>query len=382
MSLTPLPVGFRRFHRQPFLDYQLNRLHALGWADPEDLHQVARRIRHFSDAVTELTALSARAKADGRLRNAASYLRGAEFFTPDTSSDKRPTYERYRAMFARATAEVPLVLHEVPYGTGALPVYRLPAPVGPAHGTVLVHGGFDSLIEEFFPVWERIAAAGFDVLAFEGPGQGGARVVHGLRFDHDWEKPVAAVLDHFRVDEASLVGISMGGYWALRAAAYEPRIVRVVSWSPVYDWLFQLPPALRSFVRWMVKFRGPMDQMIRVRMRLFPVLDHAVRQAMALCGGERPMDAVDWLLGMNHVHLGSERVTADVLLLAGERDAFQPPKLMEYQRRALTHARSVRTRTFTAAEHADQHCQMGNLALAVDVVTEWLASGTVVSSAA
>jgi hypothetical protein len=29
-------------------------------------------------------------------------------------------------------------------------------------------------------------------------------------------------------------------------------------------------------------------------------------------------------------------------------------------------------RTFTAAEHADQHCQMGNLDLACSVITEWL----------
>jgi alpha-beta hydrolase superfamily lysophospholipase len=61
---------------------------------------------------------------------------------------------------------------------------------GPSRGTVLLHGGFDSLIEEFFAIWQRIAAAGFDVIAFEGPGQGGARALGGLTFDHDWEKPV------------------------------------------------------------------------------------------------------------------------------------------------------------------------------------------------
>jgi pimeloyl-ACP methyl ester carboxylesterase len=85
-----------------------------------------------------------------------------------------------------------------------------------------VHGGFDSLIEEFVGIWQRIAAAGFDVIAFDGPGQGGARRIGGLPFDHDWEKPVGAVLDHFDVESAGLVGISMGGYWGLRAARSTP----------------------------------------------------------------------------------------------------------------------------------------------------------------
>ena len=42
------------------------------------------------------------------------------------------------------------------------------------------------------------------------------------------------------------------------------------------------------------------------------------------------------------------------------------------QARALTGARSVTTRMFTRAEQADQHCQMGNLELACEVLTTWL----------
>jgi hypothetical protein len=81
---------------------------------------------------------------------------------------------------------------------------------------------------------------------------------------------------------------------------------------------------------------------------------------------------VDWFLGMNTGHLGSERVTQDVLLCCGEHDAFQPPILARYQAAALTAARSVEVRMFTAAEHADSHCQMGNLDLACAVITAWL----------
>jgi hypothetical protein len=118
----------------------------------------------------------------------------------------------------------------------------------------------------------------------------------------------------------------------------------------------------RRFMRWSV----------RVRTRLVPMLRQVVDQALYLVDGDDPLDAVDWFLGMNAGHLGSERVTQDVLLLCGERDAFQPPVLTRAQARALVAARSVSVRTFTRAEHADQHCQMGNLELACRVLTAWL----------
>ena len=67
-----------------------------------------------------------------------------------------------------------LVRNDVAFRDASLPAYRLPAR-GRSCGTVLLHGGFDSLIEEFYAIWQRIAAAGFDVITFDGPGQGGAR---------------------------------------------------------------------------------------------------------------------------------------------------------------------------------------------------------------
>ena len=252
-GLARLPVGFERFHRQSFFNYQLNRAHALGYADRDELREAATGIRTHADCVAVFEALSAQAERDGRLRNATSYLRVAEFFTPPRSEEKVLRYRRYRQLFDAAFGSSGAMRHEVPYGGAALPAYRLAAIDGPSRGTVLVHGGFDSLIEEFFAIWERIAAAGFDVIAFEGPGQGGARALSGLTFDHDWEKPVGGVLDHFELDSAGLVGISMGGYWALRAAGREHRIDRVVAWPPVYDWLRRVPGVLRGATRAMLR---------------------------------------------------------------------------------------------------------------------------------
>lgn len=370
-ALAELPVGFERFHRRRWLNYQLNRAHALGYADTGELRETAATITSPAQVPDAFRALSERAEAQGRLRHATSYLRVAEFFTPPRSAEKVPIYRRYRDLFDAGFADSGVVRHEIAYGSSSLPAYLLRA-TGETQGTILLHGGFDSLIEEFFAIWQRIAVAGFDVVAFEGPGQGGARALGGLTFDHDWEKPVGAVLDHFDLDRAGLVGISMGGYWALRAAGREPRVDRVVSWPPVYDWLHRVPAPVRGATRAMLRRRRFMTWSVRVRTRLVPTLRQVVEQALYLVDGDEPMDAVDWFLGMNPEHLGSDGVTQDVLILCGEHDRFQPPALTRAQVRALTAARSVTVRTFTTAEHADQHCQMGNLDLACRVVTDWL----------
>ncbi|MFI7493322.1 alpha/beta hydrolase family protein [Kocuria sp. M4R2S49] len=373
-ELVALPVGFERFHRRDFINYQVNRAHALGFADRQELFGAAAHLRSLDDCVPVFETLSSRVAAEGRYRHATGYARIAEFFTPPRTVQKTDRYRRYLELFDTAFADAAIVRHRVPYAGAALPVYALPAAGSATGGTVLLHGGFDSLIEEFFPVCQRVAAAGFDVIAFEGPGQGGARTVHGLTFDHDWEKPVAAVLDHFRLDRAGLVGISMGGYWALRAAGREPRIHSVVAWPPVYDWMHRLPPVLRAPVRTMVRHREFMRWSVRTRSRLSPTLRVVVGQVLYMLDSDDPAEVAEWFLGMNAGHLDSGRVRQDVLLMCGEHDAFQPPSLTRAQAQALTAARNVTTRMFTQAEQADQHCQMGNLELACQVLTTWLRS--------
>ncbi|WP_350002461.1 alpha/beta fold hydrolase [Pseudarthrobacter sp. WHRI 8279] len=370
-ALVALPVGFERFHRRDFINYQLNRAHALGFADRDELLGAATHIRGMEDCAAVFEGLSNRAAAEDRHRQAAGYARIAEFFTPPRSVEKADRYRRYLQLFDTAFG-AGLTRHSIPYGRASLPAYALPASGTRTGGTVLVHGGFDSLIEEFFPVCQRIADAGFHVVAFEGPGQGGARTLNGLTFDHDWEKPVGAVLDHFRLGQAALVGISMGGYWALRAAGREPRIQRVVAWPPVYDWLYRVPSVARGPIRAMVRHRGFMRWSVRTRARLFPTLRAVVDQVLYMLDSNDPADVAEWFLGMNKEHLGSGRVNQDVLLMCGEHDAFQPPGLARAQAKALVAARSVTTRTFTRAEHADRHCQMGNLELACGVLTAWL----------
>lgn len=104
-------------------------------------------------------------------------------------------------------------------------------PETKSKGIILIHGGNDSYFEEFLFAILYLREMGFEVYMFEGPGQGGVMRVQGMHFTHEWEKPVKAVLDYFGLDDVTIIGISLGGYLAPRAAAFDKRIKRVAAWS-------------------------------------------------------------------------------------------------------------------------------------------------------
>ena len=366
-----LPVGYYPFHKNKFFNYQLNRWYALGYACKKDLEEIGSEIKSFDDYVKAFRSAAEKAKAENRLKHAATYLRAAEFLLPPTDSTKQKTYLEFIELFDRAHEIEPYERHDIPYEGTLLTAMKLPSKTREVKGTLVGIPGFDALIEEFFSIWDFFTQHGYEVIAFEGPGQGGSLRVHGVPFDHDYEKAYKAVLDYFNLTRVTAVGISMGGYWVIRAAALEKRIVRVIAMPPVYDWLELTHPVNRGIARWMLRHRRITNFLVRLKMRV-PVLKHAVQHAQFIQDKHQPYDAVRWMMGMNKEHLLSHLVNQDVLLLGGENDAFQPPRLVDKQKRALIHARTIRERIFLKSESADQHCQIGNVSLALQTMLDWL----------
>jgi pimeloyl-ACP methyl ester carboxylesterase len=105
---------------------------------------------------------------------------------------------------------------------------------------VLLIAGLDSTKEEFFAVENVFLERGMATFSLDGPGQG--ETGYALRIRPDFEAPVAAVLDVLcaRSDldgsRVGLLGVSLGGYYGARAAAFEPRIRAVVISGGPYDY--------------------------------------------------------------------------------------------------------------------------------------------------
>ncbi|HEY1853661.1 MAG TPA: alpha/beta fold hydrolase, partial [Solirubrobacterales bacterium] len=128
---------------------------------------------------------------------------------------------------------------EASFGATALPAnLRLPAAVE-RPPLVLLIPGLDSTKEEFFTLERFFLERGMATLSMDGPGQGEAGFQLTVR--PDYEVAVAAVLDSLAGredvdgDRVGAVGVSMGGYYAPRAAAFEPRIKALAAISGPYD---------------------------------------------------------------------------------------------------------------------------------------------------
>jgi hypothetical protein len=92
---------------------------------------------------------------------------------------------------------------------------------------------------------------------------------------------------------------------------------------------------------------------------------------MHVFGCATPFDALDATRAFRTGDI-SGSVNQDVLLLAGTDDNYVPLAQLSDQARLLTAARSITCRLFTRAEDAQAHCQVGNLPLAIAVMTAWL----------
>jgi pimeloyl-ACP methyl ester carboxylesterase len=304
--------------------------------------------------------------------NAAFYYRAAEFYTFPDDADKAPLYDRFSELFYRAFGHDGIERVQVPYLGTFLPAMVV-RPHGKPRGTIVLHGGYDSFIEEFYSMMRYFAAAGFRVIGFDGPGQGAARRKAGLPLDFHWERPVGAVLDHLGLEDVTLIGLSMGGYFALRAAALEPRVKRVIASGHAFDYRKVAPaPATWLLVFFRDHFREFTNKLSKWKIRKGGMEAWNISHMMYVLGVDEPMAALDFAVELNEGNLHSDLVRQDVLILASRDDHFIPFRLHRMQLRRLTSAKSVTDRVFTKEDHAGNHCQIGNIGLALKVMREWL----------
>ncbi|PIZ16742.1 alpha/beta hydrolase [Candidatus Desantisbacteria bacterium CG_4_10_14_0_8_um_filter_48_22] len=372
-SQFTFPVGYHKFHKNQLFNFQLNRWYSLGYARFEDMKEAGQKINNFNDWKNEMLKLADKAVSEDRLMNAAFYYRAAEFYTFPGDPDKELLYDKFIDLFYRVFQSGEIERFKIPYNEACLPVMKI-SSAGGKKGTIVMHGGFDSYIEEFYSWMRYFSDNGYEVIAFEGPGQGAALKKYGLGLDYEWEKPVKAVLDYFKLDDATLLGISMGGWFCFRAAAFEPRIKRVIASAIAFDYMKNMNVVLRGIHTWFFKyFRDFTNKMAIMKMEKGKGMGKWMMQNMMYITKKKiPMDAFEIWMQMNEKNLHSDLVRQDVLILTGRNDHFIPFRMHDMQVKALTNAKSVTARVFTKEEQAQNHCQIGNIGLALDVMVKWL----------
>ena len=244
-------------------------------------------------------------------------------------------------------------------------------------GTLVVFGGFDSYIEEWLPAALVFRDAGYDTILFEGPGQGAALELAHLTMSPEWEKPVKAVLDFFRLDAVTLMGFSLGGGLVIRAAAFEPRVRRVIAYdictNALECFLRPMPPsAQKELLDWIdTGNEAAVDKFFADAMAKSLLLDWMMKLAMHNTGIRTTYAMVKHYQKYETASISS-RLTQDVLLMAGAEDHYIPVHQLPDQIATLTHVRSLTARLFTRAEQAQNHVQVGNMGLAFRTMIDWM----------
>jgi dienelactone hydrolase len=250
----------------------------------------------------------------------------------------------------------------VPYEGTTLPAYFSQAPAadaGPAP-VMIMWNGLDSTKEHMYASghWAELAARGISTLMVDCPGSGEALRLQGLTARVDTEAWASACVDYLlaRADvnpaAVGLVGWSLGGYYAPRAAAFEKRLALVVAWGANHDW-------------------------------------GAVQRRRLQREGERPVphywDHVLWVWGhhdlqefigfADQVSLEGivEKITVPFLITHGANDRQIP---LEYAQRSYAQATASpkrELRVFTAEEGGAEHIGLDHLPHVSAFTADWVA---------
>jgi pimeloyl-ACP methyl ester carboxylesterase len=243
---------------------------------------------------------------------------------------------------------------------------------------VVLVGGYDGTSEELYFLNGRAALGrGYNVLAFDGPGQGAALLQRGLVLRPDFETVVAAVVDHLAgrpdtdMGSVALVGLSLGAHLAPRAASVEHRIAACIADCGSYD-LFEsaleriprpLAPGLREGNR---VSRRLLQQALRV-LAAKPTAGWALRRGQLVHGTHDPLE---YLLALRDYSLKgrAERIACPTFVCHAEGDdiSTSAPRLFD----ALTAEKEYVM--FKAADGAGDHCEAGARTLYHALSFGWL----------
>ena len=291
---------------------------------------------------------------------ATNYLCQAERMLAHSDPDRLPTYRRVldlaQKSFALRDPGVSRVA--IPYEGTTLPAYFSSA--GASAPVVVLVNGLDSTKEHMYSSghWQELAARGVSCLMLDQPGTGEALRLRGLTARIDAEAWAGAAVDWLEtrsdVDTSriGIVGWSLGGYYAPRAAAFEKRFALCVAWGANHDW-------------------------------------GAVQRRRLEREGERPVphywEHVLWVWGHDDldafiefadgVHLDGvvEKITVPFLIAHGENDRQIP---LEHAHRSYEQAvNSPRRelRVFTPEEGATEHIGLDHLPHVSTYIADWVA---------
>ena len=318
--------------------------------------------QQLEDSAREDLAKGHRRTAGQKLQRASNYLAQAERMQAAGSEERISTYQHLLDIQAEsfrlidpATSRV-----EIPFADGTLPAYFSQAPGGGPRPVMIMFNGLDSTKEHMVAsgFHHELAARGISTLMVDCPGSGEALRLRDMRAQIDTEVWAAACVDWLEgladidAGQIGLVGWSLGGYYAPRAAAFEKRLALVVAWGANHDW-------------------------------------GAVQRARVQREGERPVphywEHVLWVWGYDDmdaflemadgVNLEGvvENITIPFLIAHGAGDRQIPAAMAHRSYEQAVNSPKRELRIFTGEEGGTEHIGLDHLPWCRDFIADWVA---------
>ncbi|RRA47677.1 S9 family peptidase [Acidipila sp. EB88] len=369
-----------------------------GGADIGEMMAAAGRIEEgsFESWFTEWDKLGQRmlSRADasldaGHLESARSaylrastYFRTGEFYLHGNPEDPRilSTAKASQKAYAEAAKLTGPTWEpvEIPYEGTTLPGYFYKVDdSGKPRPTLIFHGGYDSSVEELFYFGAAAAIRrGYNCLTWDGPGQGMPRREQKLTFRHDWEAVVTPAVDYAlkrsEVDGSNLVlmGMSLGGYFAARAAAFEHRFRAAIFFGGVYDFYETVQQMLpkEALTALGAGDTQHCEAVLRIAMEKSTGLRWAVTQGLWSFGVSNMRELMNEIKKYTVKDVIGQ-IRCPCLVLEAEGDMFfkgQPQMVYD----ALQVPKQLIA--FTSEDGAENHCQSGALAYKDEAVFNWI----------
>jgi pimeloyl-ACP methyl ester carboxylesterase len=321
--------------------------------------------------------------AEAYLR-ASGYYRSAEFFLHIDPKDKRILRAWKKSVemfgkFAKLQRDFVIKPVRIPFEKTTLPGYYCRVDgSGKRRPLLIVHTGFDGTGEELYaqaalPALKR----GYNVLIFEGPGQGGVIRVQHIPFRHNWETVVAPVVD-FALEQPevdprrlALMGISFGGYLAPRAVAFEHRLKACIANGGVWDFhrnfVRHAPPDFEKMLDDPAA-AAEIDRDIYAAMKKDPSIRWVFGNGMWTFGAGSPSELIR-LTRPYRMEGVVDKIKCRVLVVDSAGDKDMPGQAVKLYK-ALRCPKDYLL--FTAAEGAEEHCQMGANFTSSERIFGWL----------
>ena len=351
-----------------------------GGADISEVDRMGRKLRdrvgddeawfdvwcEGADLLREHAAGLAR---KGHKLTAASNLLRACFYYQTADHFRQPKDKRaldvYKVSldcfrrFAELNDQPRVEVVELPSKHGSFPAYFVHAVNSgrKKNPCVVRFGGFDTQKEmQYVRGTPDLVRRGVSYLLVDGPGQGEMVRFRDMYLRPDFEIAGSAAFDYLTtrpdvdLDRVGIVAMSLGGYYAPRIAAMDPRYKACIAWGAIWDY----------HATWVKRLE-------RIKQAALPVpADHL----LWACGVNNYDDALKKIENFKLDGV-AQKVTCPFMLMHGAADA--QVSMAEAQKLFDTIGSKDKTfRVFTEEEGGAQHCQRDYVTRAVDVVADWL----------